>query len=249
MTVIKTSASASNFRLSLPVSLCIEAGRVAIIQKLISEHAMKNFLTDMDFEGLRKALAENPSLANEGLPYDGDNSALAHPLHRICDGVCEKRYTEDEAIRIATLFLEYGANINGFPIKEKQDTPLIAAASLRADKLALFYIDKGADTHPSGCHGGTALHWAAWCGRDIIVERLINEKAEINKLCIDFKSTPLLWAMHGLRFGGPDNLHHQAACVRLLLDAGADKSIPTFEGYLPKDFVMEEETELLILLA
>jgi hypothetical protein len=54
--------------------------------------------------------------------------------------------------------LEFGANVNGNNPAEKQDSPLLAAASLNADQLAYLYIEHGADIHHAGCHGGTALH-------------------------------------------------------------------------------------------
>ena len=111
-----------------------------------------------------------------------------------------------------------------------------------------MYIGYGANIHHAGCHGGTALHWAAWTGRDQLVKRLINEKAEINRLCVDFRSTPLLWAVHGYKFGGNENRYHQVECVRALLKAGADKTLPNIEGYLPIQFLEESDTELTELL-
>src|SRR3546814_21154909 len=88
---------------------------------------------------------------------------------------------------MAEICLENGAHINGNGLIEKQDTPLIAAASLHADRVAFFYIEQGADINHAGCHGCTALHWAAWCGRDKVVSRLVQEGADIHKKCIDFK--------------------------------------------------------------
>jgi uncharacterized protein len=201
-----------------------------------------------DYKSLREALAVNPSLANEGLPFDEHNTALADPLHRICDGVYAGTYTDEEAKKMAEIFLEYGADVNGFGLEEKKDTPLVAAASLSADEVGILYIEKGADIHHGGCHGGTALHWAAWCGRDILVKRLIAEKAEINKLCVDFKSTPLLWAVHGYVSGGRKRVDHYAECIRLLLDAGADKMISNLEGVKPIEFLDQDDEIAKLLL-
>ncbi len=122
---------------------------------------MNELINNKDFKGIKQALSNNPNLANEDIPYDDVNIAKAHPLHRICDGVFSEKYTDEEAVKIAKIFLEYGANINGNKLTEKQDTPLIAAASLHADQVAIFYIEKGANINHTGCHGGTALHWAA----------------------------------------------------------------------------------------
>lgn len=201
-----------------------------------------------DHAGLRKALAADPLLANAGIPYDEKNPATAHPLHRICDGVYCKRYRDEEAKEMAAIFLEYGADINGNAYGDKQDTPLTAAASLYAEQTGIFYVDQGANIHYAGCHGGTALHWAAWTGQDQLVQRLIEAHAAINRLCTEFKSTPLLWAVHGYKRGGPGNKRNQVQCVRLLLAAGADKTVPNIEGTLPIGFLDEQDEELLALL-
>lgn len=205
---------------------------------------MRELIHNKDYEGIKKALSQNPDLANEGIPYDEINTTKAHPLHRICDGVFSEIYSDEEAVELAKLFLEYGADINGGKIKDKQDTPLIAASSLHADQVAIFYIEKGANISHSGCHGGTALHWAAWCGRDKVVGRLIHEGAEINKLCADFKATPLFWAIHGLKRGGNDKLSNYVACVRLLIAAGADKNIPNGGGETVFDLLHDDDLEL-----
>ena len=213
-----------------------------MIEDLIS------LIRNNDPAGLRSFLSNHPHLANEGVPYKDSNSARAHPLHRICDGVFAGRYSDDEAVVMAKIFLEFGADVNGGEQVEKKDTPLVAAASLRADKVGIVYIEHGANIHHAGCHGGTAIHWAAWCGRDILLQRLLKEGAAINKLCIDFKSTPLFWAIHGYKFGGDENRHHQVDCARMLLEAGSDRSIPNFEGYKPYQLLDENDVELRNLL-
>ncbi|MEI9912079.1 MAG: ankyrin repeat domain-containing protein [Bacteroidota bacterium] len=172
------------------------------------------------------------------------NITKAHPLHRICDGVFSKKYTDEEAVKMAKIFLVFGANINGNILAEKQDTPLIAASSLHADNVAILYIDNGAAIDHAGCHGGTALHWAAWCGRDKVVRRLIEEGAEINKLCIDFKATPLFWAVHGSKNGANNNMDNYLQCVNILIQSGADKNIPNGEGKTVFDLLTDEDLEL-----
>ena len=205
---------------------------------------MKKLIDNKDYKGIKQALSNNPNLANEGIPYDEMNTTKAHPLHRICDGVFSKKYTDEEAVKMAMLFLEFGANINGNKLTEKQDTPLIAASSLHADQVAIFYIEKGANISHAGCHGGTALHWAAWCGRDKVVRRLIQEGAEINKRCIDFKATPLFWAVHGLKKGDKNNMHNHLECVKILIQSGEDKNIPNGEGKTVLDLLTDEDLEL-----
>lgn len=210
---------------------------------------IKQLIESLDYEGLRRLLSENPALANKGIPADENNPALAHPLHRICDGVFRGVYSDADAMVVARIFLEHGADINGFTLVEKSDTPLIAAASLHAERLGILYADRGADIHHAGCHGGTALHWAAWTGREKLVERLIRAGADIHKRCIDFKGTPLLWAVHGYKFGGDQNRHHQADCVRLLLEAGAEKNVSNNEGTPAIGFLGDEDAELKALLS
>lgn len=209
---------------------------------------IKELIENKDYKGLRNLLSKNPNLANEGIPFDEENTTTAHPLHRICDGVYAGIYTDEEAVEMVKIFLEFGANVNGNELIEKKDSPLTSAASLRADKVAILYIDKGADIHHAGCHGGTALHWASWCGRDTIVKRLLHEKADVKKKCIDFESTPLLWAVHGYKLGGKENWHNQIECVRLLLQAGADKVTTNIEGATVLEFLEEEDVELIKLL-
>jgi ankyrin repeat protein len=213
------------------------------------EQKVKTLFENKDYEGIRKALEKNHHLANEGIPYDEVNITKAHPLHRICDAVFSGKITDDEAVEIAKILLEYGANVNGFELIEKRDTPLLAAASLHADKVAILYIENGANIHHAGCHGGTALHWAAWCGRDVVVNRLIKEGAEINKRCIDFKATPLFWAVHGLKNGGEVNMHRQFECIKILVEAGADKNTPNCDGNKPVDLLNGEDLKLRELLS
>lgn len=209
---------------------------------------MKELITNKDYEGIRKALSQNPSLANEGIPFDDANTTKAHPLHRICDGVFAHSFTDREAVEMAKIFLEYGANVNGNELTEKMDTPLTAAASLHADETGVLYIENGADIHHAGCHGGTALHWAAWTGSDLLVNRLLGEGAAINQRCIDFMGTPLLWAIHGYKNGGQGNRRNQLECARLLIAAGADKTIPNIDGDAPLAFLDEEDVEWAQLL-
>jgi len=182
-----------------------------------------------DLEGINAALSANPELANEGVTLNIDgkiNSAKGHPLHRICDAVFAGKIADERAIAIAKIFLQHGANIDGFMARNDNNTPLIAAASLHAEQLGLFYIEQGANifyTPPSD--GGTALHWAAYCGRDQLVGKLIEKGANVNQLDTSYQSTPCGWAIHLLESGETGNLRHQLACIKLLLKAGTDKSL------------------------
>jgi uncharacterized protein len=209
---------------------------------------IKTLMDKKDFEGIEKALSANPGLANEGLPYDELNAATAHPLHRICDGVFAGKYTDAEAVIIAKIFLAHGADVNGGEKVVKKDTPLIAAASLGAEQVGILYMEKGADIHHAGTHGGTALHWAAWCARHTLVKKLVEAGADINQLCADFTSTPLFWTVHGYVRCGRKNLVQYLDCARLLMEAGADKTIINVEGFTVFDLLAEDDRELKALL-
>ncbi len=209
---------------------------------------MRSLIETKNYAAIRQTLVENPNLANEEIPCDERNPTKAHTLHRICDAVFAKKTTDDEALEIAKIFLEFGADVNGGKLVEKQDSPLVAAASLHADKVGILYIQHGADVSHRGCHGGTALHWAAWCGRPVLVQKLIESGAEINRICIDHQATPLFWAIHGFKFGKSENLENYAECVRLLVAAGADKTIPNRDGNTVFDLLDENDSELREIL-
>lgn len=205
---------------------------------------IRDLVFSANIQELNIVLSTHAELANEEFSLP-DHPATAHPLHRICDAVSSGYYHEETGVEVAKLFLKYGADLNVVLVDGK-DSPLTAACSLRCDQLALFYIEQGARIDHKGCHGGTALHWASWCGRDEVVEKLVTLHADLNQLCIDFKSTPLFWAAHGYR-AGKENHHHQINCARILLAHGADPSIPNFEGYLPVQLIEGEYKEFLAL--
>jgi uncharacterized protein len=145
----------------------------------IMGQTVKKLIEQKDADGLRKILTDNPSLANEGItiPHDFLCSAKAHPLHRICDAVSIHKLTDEEAITLTKTFLDYGADINGY----NDGSPLLAAASLHAEQLGIFYIDNGADISITDENdNASALHWAAFCGRDKLVDKLIKSKALID---------------------------------------------------------------------
>jgi uncharacterized protein len=210
---------------------------------------VKRLIESLDYNGLHKLLTEEPALANAGLPYDEKNTTLAHPLHRICDGVFSGTYTDDQGVELAKIFLEHGADINGFGLLETKDTPLITAASLLAERVGILYVDRGADVYHAGTHGGTALHWAAWTGCDHLVDRLIKAGADIHLRCIDFSASPLFWGVHGYKFSGGQNRRHQIACVKLLLAAGAERHVSNKEGTPVEAFLDPEDIELKTVLS
>lgn len=212
------------------------------------ENLSFKLISSTDYQQLREALTKNPSLANKGVPLD-DNPAKGHPLHRICDGVFAGKITDEQAIEIAKILLEFGADIDGFKSQNDNNTPLIAAASLNAEQLGLFYIDKDADIYYTPkSDGGTALHWACYCGKDKLVAKLIDKGAKLNQLDTSFQSTPIGWAIHPLFAGGKHNINNQLQCVKLLLKAGADQSLVDSRSMDYLRSVAEEDNDLAGLL-
>lgn len=212
------------------------------------ENTVKKLIAAVDYEGLKQILSADPGLANEEIAYDEVNTVKAHPLHRICDGVFSKTYTDEQALAMAKIFIEHGAKINGNEMIIEKDTPLIAACSLYADKVALYYIEQGAELNHPGCHGGTALHWAAWCGRPGVVEKLVQAGAAINQVSIKYQSTPLIWAMNALKETDAKNTASLVKCINILITAGADKTIPDADGETFFDYLNDDQSGLKDLL-
>lgn len=183
---------------------------------------VKKLIEQKNSKGLRQLLIKKPKLANEGItiPYAFFCRTKAHPLHRICDAVFTGKMTNEEAITIAKILLENGANIDGDRIG---GTPLLASASLHAEELGIFYIDNGANINfTDEKDSASALHWAAYCGRDKLVDKLIKSKAILDEPDKTYQCTPLAWAIHCLMSNDKDNHHNQTTCIKLLLQAGAD---------------------------
>jgi ankyrin repeat protein len=202
-------------------------------------------IASLDFAGLRDLLNRQPNVANDGILFDEKNPTVAHPLHRICDGVFHGIYSDDQSVELARIFLEHGSKIDGYGVPLR-DTPLVAACSLHADNLALLYIEKGANIHHPGTNGGTPLHWAAWTGRQKVVDKLIKAGADIHKRCVEFNSTPLLWAVHGYKSTAANS--GQVECVKLLLAAGAEKNTTNKQGKNIVDFLDDQDGALREML-
>lgn len=185
---------------------------------------IKKLIEQKDFEGLTQILTTNPNLANEGItiPFDFPSGTKAHPLHRICDGVFSGTITDEEAVKMAKIFLANGANVDGDKIKG-EGTPLLAAASLRAEQVAILYIANGADIHYTYQNDGvTPLHWAAYCGQNQLVDRLIKANASIDTPENSYNSTPLGWAIQCLESNKNRKEDQHVACIKLLLKSGAN---------------------------
>jgi uncharacterized protein len=139
-------------------------------------------------------------------------------LHYVSDCICNGWLVNGSEGEIARLLISHGARIDG---SEGRESPLIAAASLGAGRVARVLIDAGANLEATGLFGARALHWAAWTGEASIVEMLIERGAELEKKCSEFGATPLFWAVHGYGPDGAREKHGQVAAARALIAAGA----------------------------
>src|ERR1700722_463805 len=91
-------------------------------------------IIDKNNSEIRKIFSANPELVNEGVALNNNpNAKKGLPLHRLCDAVFGKKITDEDAVERAKIFLEFGANVNGYQSLGDNNTPLIAAASLQAE--------------------------------------------------------------------------------------------------------------------
>ncbi len=203
--------------------------------------SLKKHINDGDLDGIESAISKAPSKVNQIIKWGPLFKNQVHPLHYLCDRVFSGELEDKAAGQIASLLIENGANVNGYGFEELKDTPLVAAASLHADEVALVLIEAGADIHHGGCYGGTALHWAAWCGRDRLVKRVLEEELDIDRRCVTHASTAFFWAAHGRANSGEKSKHNQIECARLIRDAGADMSIPNMNGITAEELLENDE--------
>jgi len=171
-----------------------------------------------DVQGLRRALQVEPALANRTIRWHLNQDNDSDPLHFVSDCVSHGWLTNGSEGEIAALLLEYGALPNGSTGRE---SPLIAAASLGAPKVARVLIDAGVELESRSIFGSRASHWAAWTGQSETVELLIARGAQMEVRDDEFGATPLFWAVHGYGPNGLNGQQDQIGAARLLIEAGA----------------------------
>lgn len=198
-----------------------------------------------DVEGLRAALGSEPASANETIRWYLNQWNESDPLHFVCDCVGHGWLANGREGEIATLLLEHGAAIDGSAGRE---SPLIAAASLGAAKVARALIDAGADLERTASFGARALHWAAWTGEAEIVALLLARDVELEPRCSEFGATPLFWAVHGSGPKGPPEKKDQVEAVRLLIRAGAAVETTNKQGVSAMSLAREGRRSDMIAL-
>ena len=115
--------------------------------------------------------------------------------------------------------------------------PLHEAARRGHESAVPVLLAAGAEVDAGDDHGTTALHLACFSCRNLgIVRLLLEANADVNKPTGDAGWTPLHCAInqpdrphaYGL-YSGPES----TACVRLLLEAGADATLQNGQGFTP----------------
>lgn len=108
-------------------------------------------------------------------------------------------------------------------------------------------LESGADIHATDKNGVTALHHAVRFRSPAAVRTLIEHGANVNQTCRRSHSTPLHRAVLQTGAPGTAGKHREALqIIRLLLEAGADPSIPNKAGKCPCDYATSEEIKALL---
>jgi uncharacterized protein len=193
---------------------------------MMSDDNFRRLIEQGDVDGVRRALARDAGLANRTIRWHLNQDNESDPLHYVSDCVSQGWLTNGREGEIAELLLAHGATIDG---NEGRESPLIAAASLGAEKVVTVLIAAGADIEATALYQARALHWAAWVGSARTVEQLVAHGAELEAKDSEFSATPLFWAVHGYGPDGPDK-HDQVGAARILLAAGANAKTFNKEG-------------------
>jgi hypothetical protein len=175
-----------------------------------------------DAEGLRRLLAEDPSLANAPIRWGENGHLKSPPLHFVSDMIWEGTLAFGREIPIVEILIAAGADVNA-----RNGSPLNAAASLGAEDVGIRLLAAGARADLLGLFGETAVHWAAHLGASHLVDRLVEAGSPLDARDQKYNATPLGWAMHGWRSAVPPPwvragiVPRHVEVVARLVDAGA----------------------------
>jgi uncharacterized protein len=183
------------------------------------DDAFRLLIEHGDIDGLRGALEVDPGLASRTIHWHLNQDNESDPLHFVSDCVSHGWLTNGAEGDIAELLLAFGAEINGSAGRE---SPLIASASLGAERVSTVLIEAGAELEKTSIFGSRALHWAAWMGAPVTVKLLIAHGAQIEAKDSEFLATPLFWAVHGYGPNGPKKKRDQVGAAMVLIEAGAN---------------------------
>jgi ankyrin repeat protein len=192
----------------------------------LSDDKFRRLIEQGDADGVRSALARDSSLANRTIRWHLNQDNESDLLHYVSDCVSQGWLTNGNEAEIAKLLLAHGAAIDG---NDGRESPLIAAASLGAEKVATVLMDTGANLEATSIYNARALHWAAWVGMSRTVEQLVSRGAALEEKDSEFGATPLFWAVHGYGPDGPAK-QDQVGAARILLAAGANALTSNKQG-------------------
>jgi ankyrin repeat protein len=178
-------------------------------------------------DGIRGALASEPALVNQPIRWFLNQQNESDPLHYVCDCFGHGWLINGKEGEIAEVLLAYGAAVDGTGSRE---SPLIASASVGAEKVSKVLVEAGAALESTSIFGSRAIHWAAWIGTPSTVELLVAHNANIGARCAEFGATPLFWAVHGYGPDGPKQKKDQVGAARILIQAGASADTANKHG-------------------
>ena len=185
---------------------------------MINNDEFRQIIESGNLQGLKKALATNPELANQSIAWYLNQHNQSDPLHYVSDCVFNGWLEENRAAEMVKLLIENGALIEG---TKGRESPLIAAISLGCESVAKLLIDTGANLETTSVFGARPMHWAASMGLSSTVELLIKKGAKLETKCVDFGASPLFWAVFAFGPNGPNRKTNPIAAAKVLLEAGA----------------------------
>ena len=149
--------------------------------------------------------------------------------------------TYHNSIAAAKLLIEAGADVNAKD--HKQDSPYLYAGAEGKLEILKLTVAAGADLNSTNRYGGTALTPAAHHGHVEVVRYLVTTEVDINQVN-NLGWTALLEAV----ILGNGNRTYQEI-VKILVNAGADKSISDDNNDTPLDHArMNNQEEVIKLL-
>ena len=223
--------------LKLTVVVLLVAGQLATSSSFTIAQTAPSKTEIAAFKGLHKAshlgnLASLRKLIEQGSNLEARDSAGRTPLHVAAFA------SHDEAVRLLT---KAGADLNALE-NRAYDVVTIAAVANDLEMLDLALglgANSGNITSP---YDGTALIAAAHLGHYRIVKRLIEGAAPLDH--VNNLGWTAIMESVVLGDGGPNHVK----TARLLLEAGADKSIKDRQGVTPYEHAKSKGfTEMIAL--
>ena len=144
----------------------------------MKDDTFRRLIEHGDLDGVRNVLEADPGLAVRTIHWHLNQDNESDPLHFVSDCVGNGWLTNGADGEIAELLLTFGAEINGSAGRE---SPLIASASLGAERVSTVLVEAGAELEKTSIFGSRALHWAAWMGSPVTVKLLIAQGAQIEQ--------------------------------------------------------------------